>query len=133
MQKTTHTKYIIISIVIIVYIGLHFFLAEGDIFLKLSNIFFNVGALSLVFALTIELSNRSYFKMFTYPAYFFRKTREISKQRKHNLEQDKLLSLYEYETKDLKKYSNKYFYIVAALATAFSILFALLFQQSSSW
>jgi len=112
--------------VIFAYACLHFFLASGGVFLRLSNICFNVGFASLALALILELLNRNYFKLFMYPVYFIRQSRLISDQRKRNLATEKMLSPFEYETKDVKKRPNKSFYLLALWFIPLSLLFAFL-------
>jgi len=110
--------------VIFAYACLHFFLAAGGVFLRLSNICFNVGFASLALALILELLNRNYFKLFAYPAYFIRQSRLISDQRKRDMATEKMLSPFEYETKDVKKRPNKSFYLLALCFIPLSLLFA---------
>jgi len=110
--------------VIYAYACLHLFLAAGGVFLRLSNICFNVGFASLALALILELLNRNYFKLFMYPVYFIRQSRLISDQRKRNLATEKMLSPFEYETKDVKKRPNKSFYLLALCFIPLSLLFA---------
>ncbi|MCL2619734.1 MAG: DUF3899 domain-containing protein [Defluviitaleaceae bacterium] len=125
---TRHAKTIILFVIIMIYGAVHFTLSESHPLHTLSNICFNVGSLSLAYALILELLNRNYFKMFAYPVYYFIESRKVSIRRKRGVESQSPLSPYDYEQQGLRKRKNIIFYVIGGIFIILSIIFALLFQ-----
>lgn len=125
---TRHAKTIILFVIILIYGAIHLATSQVHTLHALSNICFNVGFLSLAYALILELLNRNYFKMFAYPVYYFLESRKVHARRKRGIECQSPLSPYDYEQQGLRKRNNVIFYVIAGIFIILSVIFALLLQ-----